>query len=172
MRLSEQSVETIISMSGGYPYFIQFVCKEVFDAFIQRLDRGEEARVPVSEIEHKLDADFFAGRWARATDRQRTLLIVIAKLNNSEDEFTVQEVVEKSRQELAKPFSSSHTHQMLAALANQGWFSRTGTAGTRSPYPCSSATYSGNNCKVKISRVPVLARLGLGPTGGKALLEV
>lgn len=120
VRLSEQSVETIISMSGGYPYFIQFVCKEVYDAFIQRLDRGEEARVPVSEIEHKLDADFFAGRWARATDRQRTLLSVIARLDNSESEFTVQEVVEKSRQELKKPFSSSHTHQMLTALANQG----------------------------------------------------
>ncbi len=120
VRLKEQSVNTIISMSGGYPYFIQFVCKEVYDAFIQRLDRGEEARVPVTEIEHKLDADFFAGRWARATDRQRTLLSVIAKLNNSENEFTVQEVVEKSRQELAKPFSSSHTHQMLTALANQG----------------------------------------------------
>ena len=120
LRLSEQSVETIISMSGGYPYFIQFVCKEVYDAFIQRLDRGEDALVPVSEIEQKLDADFFAGRWARATDRQRTLLSVIARLDNSEGEFTVQEVVEKSRKELTKPFSSSHTHQMLTALANQG----------------------------------------------------
>ena len=120
VRLKEQSVKTIISMSGGYPYFIQFICKEVYDAAIQRLDRGEDALVPVSEIEHKLDADFFAGRWARATDRQRTLLSVIARLDNSEGEFTVQEVVEKSRKELAKPFSSSHTHQMLTALANQG----------------------------------------------------
>ena len=71
-------------------------------------------------LTRKLDADFFAGRWARATDRQRALLSVISRLENCDDEFTVQEVVEKSRRTLDKPFSSSHTNQMLAALAAQG----------------------------------------------------
>ncbi len=120
--LSERSVETIIRMSGGYPYFIQFICKEVYDAFIQRLDKGREASVPISEIEQKLDTDFFAGRWARATDRQRDLMFVIAHLNtgDSGDEFTVQEVVTKSREILENPFGSSHANQMLVALSNQG----------------------------------------------------
>ena len=118
--LSDQSVDTIIEMSAGYPYFIQFICKEVYDAFTQRLDKGEAASVPASEIRQKLDSDFFAGRWARATDRQRDLMFVIASLQSREDEFTVLEIVEKSRELLDRPFSSSHTHQILTALSNQG----------------------------------------------------
>lgn len=120
LRLGDSSVETIIDTSGGYPYFIQFICREVYDAFIQRIDRGERAVVPTEEIEQKLDTDFFAGRWARATDRQRELLFVISRLENCDDEFTVQEVVEESRRCLDKGFSSSHASQMLVALASQG----------------------------------------------------
>ncbi len=120
VRLSDSSVETIIAMSGGYPYFIQFICREVYDVFIQRIDKGERASVPAAEIEQKLDTDFFSGRWARATDRQRELMIVISRLDSSDSEFTVQEVVQESRRVLDKPFGSSHVSQMLAALASQG----------------------------------------------------
>ena len=120
VRLSDDSVNTIINMSGGYPYFIQFICREVYDAFIQRIDKGERASVPAAEIEQKLDTDFFAGRWARASDRQRALLFVISQLESCDDEFTVQEVVEESKRALDKPFSSSHVNQMLVALASQG----------------------------------------------------
>ncbi|MCY3853309.1 MAG: AAA family ATPase [Gammaproteobacteria bacterium] len=120
VRLSDQSVKMIIEMSGGYPYFIQFICREVYDAFIQRYDKGEQASVPAEEIEQKLDSDFFAGRWARATDRQRELLTVIAWIGDGDGEFTVQEVVETSEQLLSKPFGNSHIHQMLVTLAAQG----------------------------------------------------
>ena len=55
MRLSDDSVRTIIDTSGGYPYFLQFICREVCDAFIQRIDKGERASVPVATaIEHGL----------------------------------------------------------------------------------------------------------------------
>lgn len=120
VRLSDDSVETIVEMSGGYPYFIQFICREVYDVFIQSIDKGERASVPAAAIEQKLDVDFFSGRWARATDRQRELLIVISHLESSDDEFTVQEIVVESRRVLDKPFSNSHVSQMLAALASQG----------------------------------------------------
>ena len=120
VRLSDRSVQEIVSLSGGYPYFIQFICREVYDAFIRRIDKGEQATVPVEEIERKLDADFFAGRWSRTADRQRALLIVISRLDNCDDEFTVQEVVEESRRVLDRPFSSSHVNQMLVALASRG----------------------------------------------------
>ena len=120
VRLSDGSVETIVEMSGGYPYFIQFICREVYDVFIQRIDKGELASIPGAEIEQKLDTDFFAGRWARATDRQRELMVVISQLESSDDEFTVQEVVQHSRRVLDKPFSSSHVNQMFLALASQG----------------------------------------------------
>ena len=120
VKLTDESVDTVIRMSGGYPYFIQFICKEVYDAFIRRWDKGECGSVPIREIEKKLDTDFFSGRWAKTTDRQRELLAVIARLPNCDDEFTVQEIVEKSREGKEKSFSSSHTNQMLAALGAQG----------------------------------------------------
>lgn len=78
VKLSEESVDQIVHISRGYPYFIQYICREVYDAFMLRWDKGEQASVPVAEIEEKLDSDFFSGRWARTTDRQRELLSVVA----------------------------------------------------------------------------------------------
>ena len=120
VRLSDASVDTIVNMSGGYPYFIQFICKEVYDAFIQRMDSGEDAVVPVSGIMQKLDMGFFAGRWGRLTDRQRELLFVMAMLDDSDGGFSVQEAVVKSRIVLSRPFGSSHVHQMLTTLGEHG----------------------------------------------------
>jgi hypothetical protein len=72
------------------------------------------------EFERLLDGDFFAGRWARVTDRQRDLLFAIAGLENCDEEFTVQEIVQRSHDVLDKPFSSSHVNQMLGALSAAG----------------------------------------------------
>lgn len=114
------SIESIVEVSGGYPYFIQFICREVYDVFIQKIDGGQHPAVPINEIVRKLDTDFFSGRWARATDRQRELLMVAAYLPHSDSEFTVQEIVEKSPQVLKKPFSASHVNQMLTSLSEAG----------------------------------------------------
>jgi len=114
------SVEVIVYESGGYPYFIQFICREVFDVFIQQNERGELGTVPIEAIQQKLDADFFAGRWARITDRQKELLLVVAHLDEPDEEFTIQELVEKSKELLDKSFSSSHANQMLASLSERG----------------------------------------------------
>ncbi len=120
VKLSDVSVGTIVRLSGGYPYFIQFICREVYDAFLQRLNDGRDAAVPVAEIHRKLDSDFFAGRWGRATDRQRDLLSVIARLAECDSEFSVQAIVEKSKEHGGKPFGNSHVNQMLGALTEQG----------------------------------------------------
>ncbi len=119
---TDESVETIVQESSGYPYFIQFICREVYDSFIQQIEHAGQAQpVPMDAIVQKLDTDFFAGRWARATDRQRDLLWVIATLEKAEGEFTVQEVLEQSKARLDKPFgSSSHINQMLANLGDAG----------------------------------------------------
>lgn len=117
VQLTPESVTTIVDLSGGYPYFIQFICREVYDAFIQ----GGRS-VPTDEIIRKLDSDFFAARWARATDRQRELLTLIASLDNCDEEFTVRDIVNLSgREDLGvKPFSSSHISQMLSTLMRAG----------------------------------------------------
>lgn len=114
-----EAVERVIALSGGYPYFIQFICRELFDATLQQAG-GEAPTVPVDAVLQKLDSDFFAGRWARATDRQRELLEVVAQLEDPDGEFSVQDIVENSRRRLKKGFSSSHANQMLATLGANG----------------------------------------------------
>lgn len=118
--LTPETVAEIVRMSGGYPYFIQFICREVFDAFLQRRHSGRPPSVPAREIEQRLDDDFFSGRWARTTHRQRAMLWVIAHLDSRGGEFPVRAVVEQSRTMLERPFSASHTNQMLATLADRG----------------------------------------------------
>jgi hypothetical protein len=121
VQFSESSVNRVIQMSGGYPYFIQFICREAYDIIIQKLDSGDESLlIRINEILQKLDNDFFAGRWARVTDRQRDLLTVIASLEHADEEFTVIEVVEAAKKQLATPFSSSHVNQMLSAMCDRG----------------------------------------------------
>jgi hypothetical protein len=121
VQISDESVAMIVAHSGGYPYFIQFICREVFDAFLllQRQQAPEPYSVPLDAITLKLDSDFFAGRWARATDRQRDLLWAIATLGKPDEEFTVQEVVKASKK-LEKSFTSSHVNQMLSSLCGGG----------------------------------------------------
>ncbi|HEV3077268.1 MAG TPA: ATP-binding protein [Thermoanaerobaculia bacterium] len=116
----DSTVTLITDVSGGYPYLIQFICREIFDVWIQKIGAGENPMAPMEAILRKLDTDFFAGRWARATDRQRDLLTIAARLPNSDSEFTVQELVEESKRGPEKPFGSSHVNQMLAALSDAG----------------------------------------------------
>ncbi len=120
IRFDDRSIETVCNASGGYPYFIQFICREVYDVWSQTPVNAAMPSVPIFEIERKLDSDFFAGRWAKVTDRQRTLLGVIAQLDNADEEFTVQEIVAASTGLLEKPFSNSHVNQMLAFLSAAG----------------------------------------------------
>jgi hypothetical protein len=120
VKISAKTVGLIAVESAGYPYFIQFICREVYDVFVQQHDAGQKIAVPIGDITRKLDTDFFAGRWAKATDRQRELLTIISLLENCDEEFTVQEVSEKSHQGPYKPFSPSHVSQMLLALCDAG----------------------------------------------------
>ncbi len=121
VKFDEDSVALIVNQANGYPYFIQFICREVYDVFIQSVQTaGRIIPVPIEGITQKLDADFFAGRWARITDRQRELLWCVAHLPNADGEFTIQEVVQETQRRLEKGFSSSHANQMLVALGKAG----------------------------------------------------
>lgn len=120
IQFDDTAVDDICARSDGYPYFIQFICREVFDIWISQLSSGEQASVFMDAIQRKLDSDFFAGRWDKATDRQRDLLWVIAHVDDPEGEFSTATIVEKGKELLDKPFSSSHANQMLASLIERG----------------------------------------------------
>jgi hypothetical protein len=112
-----ESISTIWNITRGYPYFVQYVCKEVFDVWIQALDtEGQASGIPVIEIMRKLDTDFFSGCWAQVTDRQRELLQIVAFLDNCETEFTVQEILESQK----STFSGSVVNSMLTKLMKNG----------------------------------------------------
>lgn len=118
--LDESLVETIVRESGGYPYFVQFICREVYDAAIRNAAENRPLRVSVRDIVRKLDSDFFQGRWAKATDRQRELLRAISDVETANEEFTIQEIVTASKQSPHRSFSPSHVAQMLAKLCTSG----------------------------------------------------
>lgn len=127
VRFDRSSMELIAEKSGGYPYFIQFICKESFDSFIAQMKQGiTNPSVPLTEIVAKLDEEFFAPKWSLATDRERDLLGVIANIPNCENEFTIKEILEEQKKEnLEKPMSHSQISQMLVSLSHDGLIFRT-----------------------------------------------
>src|SRR6202022_3932247 len=63
--LSDESFVTIWGVTRGYPYFIQFICREAFDVWVQDTIAGQDlSHIPIQSILLKLDSDFFTGRWA------------------------------------------------------------------------------------------------------------
>jgi uncharacterized glyoxalase superfamily protein PhnB len=122
IRFSQEAMNRVWEVTAGYPYFIQYICRETYDVWLQALSEGGTPGVmPIESILRKLDTDFFAGRWARATDRQRQLLTIVAELPNCDREFTVQEIVEhEDNQDQEKPFTGSHVNQMLVTLTDAG----------------------------------------------------
>lgn len=115
---NEPSIKIIVKESGGYPYFIQFICKEVYDIFTQQLPAGQNPSVPVDAILQKLDNDFFLGRWAKATDRERELMTLIARASISE--FTINETMNLSQRSGGKPFARALISQMFRQLIAKG----------------------------------------------------
>ena len=120
LRFADKTIERIALESRGYPFLIQYICKEVFDVWIGKMTVGQAPSVPMDEITAKLDLDFFAPRWALATDRQQIFMQVIATLISSDNEFTVPDITAASRELLNKPFGPSHAIQMLGHLAEKG----------------------------------------------------
>lgn len=118
---TEKGIAEIVKYSSGYPYFIQFICKESFDKILQQIRIGiETPHVVISNIVGKLDSDFYAGRWNRVSDRQQDLLRVIAKLPNANEEFSVKEISDLSSKVLQNPFKPAQINNLILKLTEFG----------------------------------------------------
>lgn len=124
IQFTPQAIEAIVTETCGYPYFIQFICREAYDIFKASAKTGIVPIIPVKTLVKKLDSDFFAGRWAPVPDRQRELLFCVASLDNAADEFTVNQVADVSRElarkKLLKPFKYADVSSMLPKLISVG----------------------------------------------------
>lgn len=113
---TDAGIDQIIRLSSGYPYFIQFFCKETFDLILQQMELGIKLpNVNIADLVKKLDIDFYSGRWARITDKQRDLLFIIASLPNANNEFTVKDITNMSSQ-----FKPTYINNLLLKLIDAG----------------------------------------------------
>ena len=53
VRFTAVSVSGIAKEAGGYPYFIQFICREVFDVVLQQPDPSHPQPIPIEAIQRK-----------------------------------------------------------------------------------------------------------------------
>ena len=73
----KDSVKKIIEITEGYPYFIQEMCKEIWNnADVTGKDQIDTSLVQasISEFYAKLDASFFKSRYDRCTDAERDFI--------------------------------------------------------------------------------------------------
>jgi len=116
-QFTEYGVQKIIDVTDGYPYFIQFICRDTFDHLKSNPD---DTGIPIQSITRKLDSDFFAGRWDQLTDRQRELLYCVAQLPDPDEEFAIGDVVDMSTKLDMKKFAAGDISQMLPRLIEKG----------------------------------------------------
>ena len=115
----DRASDSFFEITRGYPYFVQYWCKEWFDYYFSGAPYPKDPRVVIEKIRDKLDQDFFEGRWGQLTDRERDLLGAVARLSpNKEGEFSALEIISQSAAD--KKFSSSHANQMLSRLGDKG----------------------------------------------------
>jgi hypothetical protein len=118
-RFSETSIKTIIETADGYPYFIQFICRQSFDYAVSNPGK----QIPIEPIVRQLDSSFFSGRWENLSDRQRDLLYCIAQSDHGDDEFTIAEIVEVSKSgkcARVKAFTAGDVSQAIPKLIDKG----------------------------------------------------
>ena len=130
LRFAEKTIDSIISscqMAIHISYSSPVRKCSIHGSVGYRMGLRRQYRC--QQITEKLDQEFFAPRWQRATDRQQDFMKVIATLESGDDEFSVQEIVAASKDALKKGFSPSHTAQMLGALAEKGLVYRTRRGG-------------------------------------------
>ena len=115
---TQESLDLIVKTADGYPYFIQFICRQALDHL---RTNPQDSSVPIEPIVRQLDANFFSGRWETLTDRQRDLLYCIAQLENADGEYTINEIVEISKSDdRIKRFSPNDVSQILPRLIERG----------------------------------------------------
>jgi hypothetical protein len=117
-------IEKVMSLTGGYPYLIQFFGRELIEQLLENGGTLAPDKFPSSGAFERLDAGLFSARWNRTSDKQRELLGLIAsRAPNANGEFSAREL-EQLRLETGDG-GEGNIAQMLGALCERGMLFRT-----------------------------------------------
>lgn len=75
------SIELILDITKGYPYFIQETCSTIWRNHNTKLITKEVVECNISETNRKLDEGFFKVRYDRCTPAERTFIAAMVKCN-------------------------------------------------------------------------------------------
>jgi AAA ATPase domain len=117
-------IEKVLSLTGGYPYLVQFFGRELIEQLLENGGTLSADRFPSSGAFERLDAGLFSARWNRTTDKQRELLgLIAARAPNANGEFSAREL-EQLRLATGDGGEANIT-QILSALCDRGMLFRT-----------------------------------------------
>ena len=122
LRASRELLAKAVELTGGYPYLIQFVGKELVEQILENGGTLTAEEFPSSGTLDRLDAGIFAARWNKTTDRQREFLQLIAsRPDQSGPDFSANEIIPAND---AGGFAAT-ANQMLLGLTDRGLIYRT-----------------------------------------------
>ncbi|MBA3019645.1 AAA family ATPase [Propionicimonas sp.] len=75
---SPDALATILTASGGYPYFLQEYGKAIWDFADEKTFTDLDALAAVEIGREQLDSGFFPSRWLRASDREREYMTTMS----------------------------------------------------------------------------------------------
>jgi hypothetical protein len=120
LRFSAATIKNIVETSEGYPYFIQFICREVFDTWIGKIRSGV---APSRLFERFWKSSIKISSHQDGKDRQigsNNLCKLSPPLAAARTSFPFRKSSRPSSQILKKGFTPSHAVQILQALSERG----------------------------------------------------
>jgi AAA ATPase domain len=117
-------IEKVITLTGGYPYLVQFFGRELIEQLLENGGTLSADKFPSSGAFERLDAGLFSARWNRTTDKQRELLGLIAsRKTGGSGEFSAREL-EQLRHD-AGDTNEANINHILSSLCDRGMLFRT-----------------------------------------------
>ncbi len=124
LTISNELIDKVVDMTGGYPYLIQFFGKELVDQLLANGGILAPANFPSSDALDRLDAGLFSSRWNKTTEKQREVLKLIAHRDDAfSADFSAHEISELGAD--IAGISNAQVSQALQALCERGLIYRT-----------------------------------------------
>ena len=79
VKYSDDAIQEIIRITGGYPYFLQEMCSTVWAMTDSKIISLEEVKSATSDFFDRLDRGFFAVRYERCSNTEKAFMAAMVK---------------------------------------------------------------------------------------------